>query len=356
MTSNGGGKPVRCGVVGYGTVANFGKAHAFWIQATEGLELAAICDAVDERLEAAEADYPGVATYSGLDALLADADVDMVTLATPNNTHAPLAIQCLSAGKHVIVEKPMCLSVEEGSAMMAAAEQSGTTLTVFFNRRNDGNYRAIKQTIDDGKIGDVFSVEFNGYGPGYPAAAWRNRKEVSGGLLYAEIVPHAVDWVLELVGSRVSSVTAFSHKFLGEGVTNEDHARVVLRFDNGVVGQIVRCRAGWPLVRQPDWRILGTRGAIVDTGAGAIQGYPYTRVGPSGGSFRMVSEDSGEATESDVPYAESTWGDYYDGIARHLRHGDALHVTAADGRRAIAITEAAQTSARTGETVTPIYR
>ncbi len=183
---------IRCAVVGYGATFNFGWMHARWIQAVPDLKLVAICDQNPACAEKAKNDFPDVDADTDLRAMLGRDDVDMVSVVTPHNTHAPLVIDCLNAGKHVVVDKPMCPSIAEATEMIETARKANRTLAVFHNRRHDGNVRAIKEVIEQGRIGDVFHVELSACGYGRPGNWWRSRKEISGGALY--------DW-----GSHASS-------------------------------------------------------------------------------------------------------------------------------------------------------
>ena len=97
---------ISCAVVGYG----MGKAHCGYIQRTRGLKLFGVCDLDESRTEAAAEDFPGIQTFADVDDLL-DEEIDVVTLALPHNVHAPVALKCIGAGKHTIVEKPMCIQL-----------------------------------------------------------------------------------------------------------------------------------------------------------------------------------------------------------------------------------------------------
>jgi hypothetical protein len=133
--------------------------------------------------------------------MLAAPDVDLAVIVLPHNLHAPVSIQCSQAGKHVIVEKPMCVTVEEATQMLDAARGAGKMLSVFHNRRQDADYRTLRDIVVEKKlIGEVFKIEvwsggFNKQNPGW----WRSSKEISGGYFY--------DW------ARTSS-TGFSALFL----------------------------------------------------------------------------------------------------------------------------------------------
>jgi scyllo-inositol 2-dehydrogenase (NADP+) len=344
--------PVRCAVVGYGAAHVFGRAHGRWIDATPGLEWAAVCDTSAERLEAAREEFPNLETYDSVSSLLQKADVRMVSIVTPHHTHAALAVECLNAGKHVVVDKAMCLSVAEADRMIGAAETNDAMLAVFHARRRDGNFRAIKEAVHNGRIGDIFHVELTAGGYGRPNDWWYSRKTQGGGAFYYW-GPHAIDWVLDLVGDRVTGVNGFYHKLVWHDVDIEDQTRAILRFAGGTVADITWSHiaaAGKPL-----WRILGTKGAIVDSGAGGNKGYQEEITGPPGGTFDLTTIEEGERIQTTVPYKESDWLTYYGQVSDHLLRGGPIPVTGEDGRRTIAVFEAAERSSASGQTEPVAY-
>ncbi len=325
-------KTVRCAVIGYGPAFNMGKAHCEWMKETEGLEIVAACDLDPARMLAAAVDFPGIATYTDVAQMLEDRRIDLVTVVTPHNTHASLAIQCLKAGKHVILEKPMCIMVSEATAMIEASKQSDVMLSVFHNRRHDGDFAAIKEVVDKGLIGEIFQVETGGGGYGKPGNWWRSDKKISGGAFY-DWGAHFVDWVLNLIPGKMIGVTGFFHNLVWHDVTNEDHVHAVIRFESGAVADVQLSQIA--RIGRPRWRILGTKGAILDTG---------------GGSFKVSTEVEGIPAEMEVKYKEGDWPSYYTNIAAHLLLGAALEVTAEEGRRVIAVIETAEKSAASGKT------
>jgi len=225
--------------------------------------------------------------------------------------------------------------------MVEAAQAAQRTLGVYHNRRHDGNVRAIRQVIEQGRLGRVFHIELWAGGFGRPGGSWRAEKAVSGGAFY-DWGAHAIDWVLSLVPSRMTQVTGFYHKLLWPEVSNEEQTRAIIRFEDGTVADIAQSHLAF--IGKPLWRILGTEGAIEDSGAGAIDGYCREVIGPSGGSFRLVTA----AGEEQVPYLESDWVTYYADFANHLLHGTPVPVSGEDGRRVITVLETAERSARSG--------
>lgn len=336
-----------CAIIGYGPVFNWGWMHARWIKAVEELELTAICDKNPVRAAKAKNAFPEVDTYTDMREMLCRDDIDMVSVVTPHNTHASIVIECLKEGKHTVVEKPMCIRVAEATEMIETARCANRTLAVFHNRRHDGNVRAIKEIIDQGLIGDVFHIELTvcSYGPSYnygrPGDPWRADKKISGGALY-DWGARAVDWVLSMIPSRMVQVTGLFHKLVWHEVSNEDQTRAIIRFENCAVADTMQSRiacAGKPL-----WHILGTKGAIVDTGRGAIKGYGEELIGPPGGSFRMHTSEG----EREVRYKESDSITFYMDMATHLKRGTPVPVSGEDGRRVIAVLETAEKSAKSG--------
>ncbi|NOZ21370.1 MAG: Gfo/Idh/MocA family oxidoreductase [Planctomycetes bacterium] len=344
--------PVRCAVVGYGAAHIFGRAHGRWIDATPDLEWAAVCDRDPERLDAAKEEFPQLETYESVTDMLSRADIDLISIVTPHFTHAPISIECMKAGRHVICDKAMCLSVAEADAMIDAAEKNDVMLAIFHARRHDGNFRAIKEAVHSGQIGDVFHIELTAGGYGRPRDWWYSKKALGGGAFYYW-GPHAIDWVLDLVRERIKGVTGFYHKRVWHDIDQEDQVRAIMLFENGCVADVSHSHIA--AIGKPLWRILGTKGAILDTGSGGNKGYQEQIAGPSGGSFQMVQIGDDGRKSVDVPYKESDWLTYYMEIADHLLRDGPVPVTGEDGRRTIAVFEAAEKSSKTGKTEAVAY-
>lgn len=340
---------VRCAVIGYGPMHHFGWAHCAWIDHTPELDLVGVCDIDPERTAVAREDWPGIETWNDSGELFARDDIDLVSVVTPHFTHAPIAIDALRAGKHVVVEKAMCLSVEEATAMIEAAEEADRTLAVHHNRRHDGNFRRICRLVGDGEIGEVFQIDLEAGGYGDPEHGWYTEKAKGGGLLYFW-GPHAVDWVLALVGERMTGVTGFFCKKVWDHVDIADHAKCVIRFESGCVASVTYSRIN--AAPRPLWRILGTEGAIIDSGAGATLGYEQVIATPPQGSLKLIRvRDRGRRREEvEVENLANDWPNYWQDLADHLLRGAPVPVSGHEGRRTIAVFEAAERSSRSGRT------
>ena len=324
-------RKVKCAVVGYGGAFNMGKAHAQWMNDTGRMVTLAACDIDPARTAEARQDFPDIATYDDIDKMLAESDAELVVIITPHNTHAELGLKVLNAGRHVVLEKPMCITADEATAMIEAAKKAEVTLTTFHNRRHDGDFMAIKEAIEKGLIGEVFHIEAASGGYGHPRHWWRSDKKISGGCMY-DWGAHFVDWILNLIPEKIENVTGFFHKRVWHDVTNEDHTQAIIRFKNGAMADLQISNIA--RINKPRWRILGTKGAILDQGAG---------------SFKLATEVDGVAVEGEVKYKESTWPEYYQNLAAHLLDGAPLEVTPESARRVIAVIETAEKSATSGK-------
>jgi predicted dehydrogenase len=328
------GKQIGGAVIGYGGAFNMGKGHLNGMREA-GIVPTAVCDIDPPRLQAAQADFPGIRTYPDADALLADGDIALVTLVTPHNTHAPLAIEALNAGKAVICEKPMCLTAQEATDMIAAAKANGVMLSVYHNRRHDGDFQALKEAIVDKKlIGDVFSLQAGFAGYGHPGHWWRSDKAISGGAFY-DWGAHFLDWILNLMpGRKVVSVSGYFHKRVWHDVTNEDHVQAVLRFDDGAHADLSFSQIS--ALPMPRWRIQGTKGGILDDGS----------VKDGMALFTFLD---GIKMRGELRNKASQWDKYYKDIYAHLATGAPLDVTPEQARRVIAVMEAAEKSSQSGQ-------
>ena len=339
--------PIGCAVIGYGPQHNFGWAHSAWIDHTPDLRLVGVCDIDPARTAAAKEAFPNIRTYNDVAEVWADPEIDLVSIVTPHFTHRPLTVAAFEAGKHVVVEKAMCLNVAEATEMIEAGKRAEKMLSVHHNRRHDGNYRLIQQIVQSGAIGEVFHVELSALWYGKPNLAWYTEKAKSGGAFYYW-GPHAVDWVLGLIPQPIATVDGYFHKLVWHEMTNEDQTTAVVRFEGGAVAEIsfsyIDC------LGRPSWRILGTKGGILDTGAGGAAGYEKMVRGPSGGSLTLVTIGPDGRKEEQVPYLESDWDQYWRDIADHLLRGGPVPVPGEMGRRVIGVLETAERSSASRHT------
>ena len=190
----------RLAIVGYG---GQGAWHADWAAKSDVDCLAGIYDIAEKRVAAAR--ERGIHVYSSLEELVADASVDIVLCATPNDSHKEIVLRALAAKKHVVCEKPVALSVGDFDDMVQAARDNGVLLTVHQNRRWDVDFLAIKSLIDSGAIGQTISIESRVHGSRGIPSDWRCHKPYGGGMILDWGV-HLIDQMLQLIPGRIRQV------------------------------------------------------------------------------------------------------------------------------------------------------
>jgi scyllo-inositol 2-dehydrogenase (NADP+) len=344
-------EPVRVAMLGYGAI---GYEHGSAAKQVPGLEFAAVCDRNNARLEEASRHFSGLKTYLNAREVADDPDIDLVIVSTPPNTHAEMALEMLSAGKHVVVEKPFCITTREADALIEKAGQNDLTLTVYQCRRWDADYLAIKAVVDEGLIGEVFHLETFIGGFHHPCDYWHSHEPVSGGVFY-DWGSHYLDWVLGLMPGRVQSVSGFAHKRVWHDVTNEDQAGVIMRFNGGQEAHFIHSDIAAAM--KPKWYILGTKGAIV--GQWRVESVNSRKWNGDLIEERLApSEVLPELTaylrrdnlihEQKLSLPPAPVLPFHRNLANHLLVGEPLAVTPQEARRNIAVMEAAKYSAGHG--------
>jgi scyllo-inositol 2-dehydrogenase (NADP+) len=187
---------IDVGLIGFGLAGR--SFHAPVIRAVTGLRLAAILQRNGK--EAAE-QYPDVRIVRTLDELFAIKEIRLVVIATPNDSHFPIARQCLVAGRDVLIDKPFTTTLEEAIALVQFANEQGRLLTVYQNRRYDGDFQAIVQLVASGNLGRVvrFESNYDRFRPQLRPGAWRERSGPGTGIFF-DIAPHLIDHALLLFG------------------------------------------------------------------------------------------------------------------------------------------------------------
>jgi len=216
-------EPIGVGLVGYGFV---GKAfHAPLIRAAGGLKLRTVLSSDAQKVHA---DLPDVAVVSEFDTLLSDPAIDLIVIATPNETHAPMALKALAAGKHVVIDKPFTLTLEEARTVVQAAHEANRILCVFHNRRWDSDYLSIRGAIESGVIGEIvhFESHIDRFRPGV-RDRWREHA-IPGAGIWFDLGPHLIDQALQLFGLPDQVLASLATQRAGAQVT--DWAHVILHY------------------------------------------------------------------------------------------------------------------------------
>lgn len=336
----------RVAVIGYGRWGR--QCHSYLISLAPGLQLHGVASGDAVKREQIQADW-NCRAYENFEEAIADPEVDAIVLATPNNTHCGLSVRALEAGKHVVTDKVMCLSLEECERMMAAAQSNRRLLTVFQNRRRDGDFLTLQQAISSGELGEVKWIEMAWQGMGM-WGGWRAQLSAGGGRLY-DLGAHLIDQLCLLFPQRVESVYCRLHRDFTE-IDVESEALVVIGFEGGCTGIAdLSSRAAIP---KPRFYAHGDKATFLKHGLdpqenAMIQG----DIDAAQDDPQSYAQIKGKDIDKILPTLPGRWRDYYENLSEALTNGATPIVTQASARRTMAVIDAALQSARNNEVVKP---
>ncbi|MBT3293789.1 MAG: Gfo/Idh/MocA family oxidoreductase [Verrucomicrobia bacterium] len=340
-------RDIKVGVVGYGGAFNMGRAHLQQMKGA-GMTPVAVCEIDEARLEVARQDFPGIETYDSIDAMLEASDVNLITIITPHNTHAEIALKALNAGKSVCCEKPLAITTEECDQMIAAAKKNKVVLTTYHNRHWDGGILEAMQIVKKEKaIGDIVRIECHTGAYGQPRDWWRSSKTISGGILYDWGV-HLMEYSLQLLGpAKLTEVSGFarqghwSPKTAWKQDTIEDDAYLVARFDTGQwlslsVTHIDACAKAHD---RKMVEVTGTKGTLL------FDPNSYKLIPPQADGSVLTRQGRNPGTPDK----------YYKNVARHMVRGTKLIIDGPWSRRPIHIIDLAMKSIKAGKSMKAKY-
>jgi len=311
---------LRAGLIGYGYA---GKTfHAPLIAAVPALELAAVASSDAAKVHA---DWPGVPVFASPAELIARADIDLVVIATPNDTHHSLARDALRAGRHVVVDKPFTVALADARELVALARERGKLLSVFHNRRWDGDLLTLKRLLGEGVLGRVVEMDsrIDRWRPEV-RQRWRESTGPGAGLWF-DLGPHLVDQALQLFGPP--HAIALERALVREGALADDWFHASLRYDR----LHVHLRASMlAAASAPRFTLHGTRGSFVKHGpdpqedalkAGVRPTWPPQAAwGVDTGRAAIVTRaDDGAVVEAPVALERGAHQAYFAAVAAAIR-------------------------------------
>jgi UDP-N-acetyl-2-amino-2-deoxyglucuronate dehydrogenase len=253
-----GDKTFRIALVGCGRIS---KNHFEAIEQVEGLELVAVSDTVAERAAEAGAQW-GVPHFTSYEKMLKDAKADVITIATPSGLHAEQGVAAAQAGKHVVMEKPMAISLTGADALVHACDKAGVQLFVVKQNRLNAPIQLLKRAIDRERFGRIYmascTVHWARPQEYYDQAPWRGTWEFDGGAFMNQ-ASHYVDLIQWLMGP-VESVMAKTAT-LARRIETEDSGVAILKFRSGALGSIQVTMLAYPRNLEGSITILGEKGS-----------------------------------------------------------------------------------------------
>lgn len=334
-------KKIGFAIVGCGMISSF---HANAIETIEDASFVGVYDPVPASMERASQRY-GVPGFASMEALLASESVDAVCVCTPNGLHASIALQALNAGKHVVIEKPMALTLADADAIIAAAKRLNLCVCVISQLRFSPAVQAVKKAVEDGRFGKIVSASLSmkywrdeAY---FASSGWRGTWKMDGGGALMNQGIHGVD-LLQYLAGPVKRLTALC-RTQTRPVEVEDSAVAILEFENGAVGTLegsTTCCPGYPRRLE----ICGDRGSVV------LQEEDILCWDLPGEAPDLTGHGSGAASD---PSAISSAGHVrqLSNMVKAIRGEEALWVDAVEGRKPVEIILSIYESSEKGASV-----
>ena len=315
--------PIRTALLAYGMSGKLFQAP--FLTAHAGFELRAVAERTEQRMHR---DYPDIASYPTVAALLADPDLELVVVNTPSSTHFELASLALRAGKHVLLEKPVATSVAQLQALLALAKQQGRHLLAYQNRRWDSDFGAVQRIIASGQLGQLIEahLRFDRYKPALNVKKFKEEPGPGAGLL-SDLGPHLIDQAISLFGPPLSA-----HKTVGHyrpGTRVDDFFSLHLRYPQGLnvwlTSSLLVAAPG------PAYVLHGTLGSyqkartdvqeaqLLSGLSPLAPGYGHERPGQEG-RLTLAAPDSSLSTTPDAA-APGNYLGLFEAVFQTIRHG-----------------------------------
>ena len=348
-------KQYKAALVGYG---GMGHWHFEGICKTDRVKFVGVYDIDPKRMELAKSEG-FEKLYDSHEAMLADASLDIIVVATPNNFHKTLVCQALEAGKAVVCEKPVAMSSGELQDMMDTAKRTGSLFTIHQNRRADADYLAMREQAESGLLGKVFEIESRVTGSRGIPEGWRQYAVAGGGMMLDWGV-HLIDQLMMMNPTPVTSV--FCDMYHVAYQECDDGFKLQLKFEDGVMATIEVGTSHY--IEAPRWYVCGDRGALTipdwSCNGKVVRASQhevtweeeiiYTKAGPTK-TMAPRAKDTIEEIALDPDKYFSDYDVFYRNLADVLDGTAELRVKPEEAMRVMKVMEAAFESDRTGQAI-----
>lgn len=336
---------IGTGLIGYGTAGAF--FHAPLIAAEPRLALHRVASS---RRQAIEADHIGVAVDADPATLIGASDIELVVIATPNQTHHPLAMQALAAGKHVVIDKPMALDPKQARELIDAAAKAGRMLSVFHNRRWDDDFLTVQDLLARDALGEInyFESHFDRYRPAIKPG-WREGDGAGTGVLF-DLGSHLADQALELFGMP-EAVTA-DVLVQRPQARVPDYFHVQLHYGRR---RVVLHGSTLAAAHGPRFIVHGERGSFTTHGLDGQEAMLRAGHRPAQAPWPPATRSgvltAGDGAETITPMRAGAYTRYYASVARAINDSMPPPVTGSQALDVMRVIEAAQESAAAARTI-----
>jgi predicted dehydrogenase len=343
---------IKVAVVGYGLSANI--FHLPFILYSQQYQLVAISSS---QVQSVHQQYPMIDVYENAEQMIRECDADLVVITSPNDSHYPLAKLALEYKRHLLIEKPITSTSQQAIELAEIAQQQGLVLSVYHNRRWDGDFLTLKRVVESGKLGKikVLQSNFDRFRP-QVQTRWREKPGEGTGIWY-DLGSHLLDQALHLFGAPLS-LTA-NCKMLREGSQTVDYFQVMLHYTNMEVILQSSPFAANPNIR---FQLQGTKGSYVKHGldpqeeqliSGVSPVAPAFGVEPPANyGFEYISDELGQQCESKkLETITGCYSEFYSQLAYAISIGLTVPVSAIDGAKVIKLIELAILSSEQGRRV-----
>ncbi len=336
--------------VGYAVVGlGIGRAHMDAAAASERADLVAVCDLIEKKLDAAKKKYPYVRTYTDFDEMIKSPDIDIVSICLPSAMHAEYAVRAMRAGKHVLIEKPVDITVESAMKIEEERARTGLVAGVVHQNRYNVPMAPMKAAVDEGRLGSLilgtFAVKWYRE-QSYYDGSWHGTWEQDGGGSLMNQAVHTVDlmqWLMGEVESVNSVMGIYNHK-----IDTEDLTVSTVKFKSGAVASFISTTCAYPGI-STDICLYGSRGTI-EVDADILK------------TWKLADSDDEDAEEEEMlkKYGRGNGGSpdvitghraVVEDIISAVLDGHEPRITPLEAMKSVRIVEAIYESARTGKSV-----
>lgn len=341
---------VNFGIIGCGKI---GVRHINFLKNIDGTKVLAVTDLIEERAKQAATSYSDfVRVFIDYRDLLKMSDIDIVNVCTPSGLHAQMSIAALNAGKHVICEKPMALSVHDADKMIEASKLNNKKLFVVKQNRFNLPIKILKEVLDKNMLGKIHSISsnviWNRRPDYYIEEKWRGTLNLDGGALATQ-ASHFLD-IMQWLGGPIKSIFAKTDRFVHKEIETEDTGAILLKFNSGALGTMYYTTAAYNKNIEGSITILGTRGSVKIGGEYLnkieywnVEGFPFPENSEETSPANEYGSYRGSASKHDFVFREA--------IKKIIGDENAHDVDGIEGRKTVELIESVHLSSKLGKEI-----